>query len=137
MAWTVAFALLGAMTFSILIAPVLASAFFRKGVKELRNPVMEFLTDRYRTGLRWAIQHRWLTVGVGVAALAVTAYLGFSGIIGAEFLPHLDEGAIWARGTLAQSTNLTEGTRFMHQARLIFASFPGSDPSRLADRTSR
>ena len=124
MAWTVAFALLGAMTFSILIAPVLASAFFRKGVKELRNPVMEFLTGGYRTGLRWAIEHRWLTVGVGVAALIVTVYLGFSGIIGAEFLPHLDEGAIWARGTLAQSTNLTEGTRFMNQARLVFASFP-------------
>jgi cobalt-zinc-cadmium resistance protein CzcA len=47
-----------------------------------------------------------------------------SGIIGAEFLPHLDEGSIWARGTLAQSTSLSEGTRFMHQARRIFASFP-------------
>ena len=51
-------------------------------------------------------------------------YLTFSGIIGSEFLPHLDEGSIWARGTLAQSTSLTEGTRFMNQARLIFASFP-------------
>ena len=48
MAWTVAFALLGAMTFSILIAPVLASTFFRKGVKERRNPVMDYLTERYR-----------------------------------------------------------------------------------------
>ncbi len=124
MAWTVAFALFGAMTFSILIAPVLASAFFRNGVKELRNPVMEFLTERYRRGLRWAVEHRWLPLGVGLVALLATAYLGFSGIIGAEFLPHLDEGAIWARGTLAQSTNLTEGTRFMHSARRIFASFP-------------
>jgi cobalt-zinc-cadmium resistance protein CzcA len=124
MAWTVAFALLGAMTFSILIAPVLASAFFRKGVRELRNPVLAFLTEQYRRRLRWAVQHHWLTLGVGVAALAVTAYLGFSGIIGGEFLPHLDEGSIWARGTLAQSTSLTEGTRFMNQARLVFASFP-------------
>lgn len=124
MAWTVAFALLGAMTFSILVAPVIASALFRKGVKERHNPVMAFLTERYRRRLRWAIHHRWLTVGVGVAALFVAVFLGFSGIIGAEFLPHLDEGAIWARGTLAQSTNLTEGTRFMNQARLVFASFP-------------
>src|SRR5664279_2672998 len=54
----------------------------------------------------------------------ITLFLAFSGVIGAEFLPHLDEGAIWARGTLAQSTNLTEGTRFMNQARLVFASFP-------------
>jgi cobalt-zinc-cadmium resistance protein CzcA len=124
MAWTVAFSLLGAMTFSILLAPVLASAFFRNGVRELHNPVMAFLIRHYRSGLRWAIEHRWLTMSLGGAALAVTALLGFSGIIGGEFLPHLDEGSIWIRGTLAQSTNLTEGTRFMHQARRIFAAFP-------------
>jgi cobalt-zinc-cadmium resistance protein CzcA len=124
MAWTVAFALLGALTFSILIAPVLASALFRKRVKEVRNPVLAFLTERYRRRLRWAISHRWITVGVGVAALAGTLYLGFSGVIGSEFLPHLDEGAIWARGTLASSTSLTEGERFTNQERLIFASFP-------------
>src|SRR6202140_2945435 len=85
---------------------------------------MEFLTERYRTNLRWAIEHRWLTLGVGLAAVAVSAYLAFSGIIGSEFLPHLDEGAIWARGTLADSTSLTEGEHFTNQARRIFASFP-------------
>src|SRR6202161_851 len=53
MAWTVAFALLGAMTYSILIAPVLSSYFFRSGIKEWHNPVMTFLTTRYRRGLRW------------------------------------------------------------------------------------
>jgi cobalt-zinc-cadmium resistance protein CzcA len=124
MAWTVAFALLGAMVFSILIAPVLASSLFRNGVKELRNPVMTFLSEVYRKRLRWAIAHRWIIVSVGVAALAASVYLTFSGIIGSEFLPHLDEGSIWVRGTLAQSTSLTEGTRFMNQARLVFASFP-------------
>ena len=124
MALTVAFALLGAMTFSILIAPVLASGLFRKGVKETRNPVMDYVTERYRRRLRWCVHHRYLTVGVGLAAFCATLYLAFSGIIGSEFLPHLDEGSIWARGTLAQSTSLTEGTRFMHQARLVFASFP-------------
>jgi cobalt-zinc-cadmium resistance protein CzcA len=103
---------------------VLCSAFFRKGVRELHNPVLVYLTERYRRRLRWAIQHRWLTVGVGIIALGISAFLAFSGIIGGEFLPHLDEGAIWARGTLAQSTNLTEGTRFMNQARRVFASFP-------------
>src|SRR6202521_4515863 len=124
MAWTVAFALLGAMTFSILVTPVLASALFRRGVTESHNPVLAFLTEQYRRRLRWCVGHRTITVGVGVACLLVTFFLGFSGIIGAEFLPHLDEGSIWARGTLAQSTSLTEGTRFMNQARLIFASFP-------------
>jgi heavy metal efflux system protein len=124
MALTVAFALLGALFFSILIAPVLSSALFRGGVREWRNPVMVFLTGRYRQRLRWAVEHRRITVGVGVAALGVTLFLAFSGVIGSEFLPHLDEGAIWARGSLAPSTSLTEGTRFTTQARLIFASFP-------------
>jgi len=124
MAWTVAFALLGAMTFSILIAPVLASILFRNGVKELRNPVMSRLADLYRRRLRWCVEHRYLTVGVGLVAFCGTLYLAFGGVIGSEFLPHLDEGSIWARGTLAQSTNLTEGTRFMNQSRLAFASFP-------------
>ena len=124
MAWTVAFALLGAMTFSILIAPVLSAALFRKGVKEPNNRVLGYVTERYRRRLRWAIRHRWLTVSVGLAALVVSIYLGFSGVIGAEFLPHLDEGAIWARGTLANSTSLTEGEKFTTNERYIFASFP-------------
>jgi heavy metal efflux system protein len=124
MAWTVAFALLGAMTFSIFIVPVLSAMLFRKGVKEWRNPVMEFLKDRYRQVLKWAIEHRWITLGSGVVAVAVSLFLAFGGIIGSEFLPHLDEGAIWARGSLANSTSLTEGKRFSDQARLIFASFP-------------
>ena len=124
MAWTVAFALLGALTFSILIAPVLCGMLFRRGVRERHNPVMTFLTDRYRYGVRWAIEHRRVTVGVGVAGLCVALFLAFGPLIGGEFLPHLDEGAIWARGSLAPSTSLTEGTRFTTQARHIFASFP-------------
>jgi cobalt-zinc-cadmium resistance protein CzcA len=124
MAWTVAFALLGAMTFSIFIVPVLASIFFRGGFMERRNRVMEVITAAYRRQLRWAIAHRWIIAGVGVVAVAGTVYLGFSGAIGSEFLPHLDEGAIWARGTLANSTSLSEGEKFTEQERLIFASFP-------------
>jgi cobalt-zinc-cadmium resistance protein CzcA len=124
MAWTVAFALLGAMTFSILIAPVLAATFFRKGVRERRNLVMDFLVEQYRRRLRWAVHHRWVVAFVAVLSLAGTIYLGFSGVIGAEFLPHLDEGAIWARGTLANSTSLTEGDKFTNNERYVFASFP-------------
>jgi len=124
MAWTVAFALLGAMTYSILVAPVLASWFFSKGVKEWHNPVMDFLIKRYRSGVRKAIDHRWVTIGIGLAGFLVAMFLTFSGIIGAEFLPHLDEGAIWARGAMANSTSLTEGERFATQSRHIFASFP-------------
>ncbi|HTC32107.1 MAG TPA: CusA/CzcA family heavy metal efflux RND transporter [Bryobacteraceae bacterium] len=124
MAWTVAFALLGAMTFSILIAPVLSAIFFRKGVRERRNLVMDYLTERYRRRLRWAVNHRWVVFSIGLVTLAGTIYLTFGGVIGAEFLPHLDEGAIWARGTLANSTSLSEGEKFTTNERYVFASFP-------------
>jgi cobalt-zinc-cadmium resistance protein CzcA len=124
MALTVAFALLGALTFSIFIAPVLSSLLFRSGVREWHNPVMSYLTAGYRRRLRWCLEHREVTVGTALVALAVSLFLWFSGIIGSEFLPHLDEGAIWARGTLASSTSLTEGTAFADKARIIFASFP-------------
>jgi heavy metal efflux system protein len=124
MAWTVAFALLGALIFSMLIAPALASLFFPKGAHEWHNPVMVWLTQIYRRALRLAIGLRYVTVGVGVASLCAAIYLTVGGVIGSEFLPHLDEGAMWVRGTLAASTGPTEGIRLMNQARLILCSWP-------------
>jgi heavy metal efflux system protein len=124
MAWTVAYALLGALIFSMLIAPALASLLFRKGYKQWQNPVMKFLTTHYRKDVRLAIRHRWITVGVAGFLLLVSGFLIFSGVIGSEFLPHLDEGAIWVRGTLAPSTGPTESARVADRARQVLASFP-------------
>ncbi|HKN60186.1 MAG TPA: CusA/CzcA family heavy metal efflux RND transporter [Candidatus Acidoferrales bacterium] len=124
MAWTVAFALLGALVFSILVAPVLSSIFFAKGVREWRNPAMEYLKTRYRGAARWAIEHRLVTVGVAVIGLVLASYLWLGGAIGSEFLPHLDEGALWVRGTLAPSVGPTEGVRLSNQARVVLCSFP-------------
>jgi cobalt-zinc-cadmium resistance protein CzcA len=124
MAWTVAFALLGALMFSMLVAPVLSSFLLTRDMPEWRNRVMIFLTDRYRKAVRWAIEHRRVTVGVGVVGLCLAAYLMFGGAIGSEFLPHLDEGALWVRGTLAPSTGPSEGIRVSNQARIILCSFP-------------
>src|ERR1700687_5216731 len=71
MAWTVAFALLGALIFSMLIAPALASLLFRSGAKEWKNPVMIYLTQHYRTAVTWTIRHSRLTVGVAIALFAL------------------------------------------------------------------
>ena len=124
MAWTVAFALLGALIFSILIAPVLASFSFRNGVKVWENPVVDWINDRYEKTLAWIMPRRMIALGATAVVLGVSGYLAFGGAIGSEFLPHLDEGSIWARGTLAPSTGPTEGQRVMDQARLMFAGFP-------------
>jgi heavy metal efflux system protein len=124
MAWTVAFALAGALLFSILIAPVVASYAFAKGAKEWHNPAMQFLTARYAIAIRWAVRHRMITVGVGVFGLCFAIYLALGGVIGSEFLPHLDEGALWVRGTLAPSTGPDEGIRVANQSRIALCSFP-------------
>jgi cobalt-zinc-cadmium resistance protein CzcA len=122
MAWTVAFALLGALLFSMIIAPVLASLFFPKGTREWHNPVMTFLTNRYRSAVRWAIEKRYVTVAIVGACMAGGFWLAST--IGSEFLPHLDEGALWVRGTLAPSTGPTEGIRVADQVRILLARFP-------------
>jgi cobalt-zinc-cadmium resistance protein CzcA len=123
LAWTIGFALLGALIFSVVMAPVLSSMLFSKGAKEWHNPLMEYLTARYRLGASWAIHHRAITVGVSVVAFAVSIFL-LSNVIGSEFLPHLDEGALWVRGTLAPSTGPEESLAISNRARIALASFP-------------
>src|ERR1019366_3709976 len=124
MGWTVAFALLGALVFSILLAPVLSSLLFRKGVKAWENPVVIWTTARYERTLKWIMARGKVALPAALIIFALTAFLSFGGVIGSEFLPHLDEGFIWARGTLAPSTGPTEGQSIIDQARVIFASFP-------------
>jgi len=124
MAWTVAFALLGAIIFSMTIAPVLASLFFPRGTREWHNPVMAWLTRVYRKALRLAIRWRYVTLAAGLAGVGVGGYLAMGPLIGSEFLPHLDEGALWVRGTLAPSTGPEEGIRVANRARVLLCSFP-------------
>ncbi|HKE29223.1 MAG TPA: CusA/CzcA family heavy metal efflux RND transporter [Bryobacteraceae bacterium] len=127
MAWTVAFALLGAVTFSMTVAPVLCSFLFRKEVREWENPLLVWITRLYQHAVTWSVRHRWVMVGISLAAVCLSLYLLFGKngeVIGSEFLPHLDEGSLWVRGTLAPSTGPTEGVRVMNQARLVLCSFP-------------
>ena len=135
MAWMVTFALVGGLVFSMLIAPVLASFFFENGASEWENPAMIWLTRRYRTSVKWAIEHSFITVGLAVFALAFAAFLTFSGAIGSEFLPHLDEGSIWVRGTLAPSTGPTESLRVMNEARIRLNAFP--EVTKVVSQTGR
>jgi cobalt-zinc-cadmium resistance protein CzcA len=122
MAWTVAFALLGALIFSMLVGPVIAAVVYPKGTKEWHNPLMGFLTNVYDKVLGVAIRWRWATVGLAVAILGATIVVSRG--IGSEFLPHLDEGAIWVRGTLAPSTGQNRGIAIANQTRALLCSFP-------------
>jgi len=85
---------------------------------------MGWLIKHYRTSVRWAIENRRITVGVATVIFIVAMWMNFGGVIGSEFLPHLDEGAIWVRGTLAPSEGPTASIDFTNKARQIMASFP-------------
>jgi cobalt-zinc-cadmium resistance protein CzcA len=124
MAWTVAFALLGALLFALLIAPVLCSLAFKGTIKEWKNPALDLLNRYYRSTLDWCFAHLNFTLAMGLVAVAIMLFLGFGGVVGSEFLPHLDEGAIWVRGTLAPSSGPTAGIDLARRARQILASFP-------------
>ncbi|MDQ1470846.1 MAG: heavy metal efflux system protein [Bryobacterales bacterium] len=124
MAWTVSFALLGALLFAMLIAPVLSSFLFGRKVREWKNPLVTAMTSSYAWVLRGAIRLRWMTVAIAACAFGASVWMLTSGVIGSEFLPHLDEGAIWARATLAPSTGPASGIALMDRARVTIASFP-------------
>jgi len=124
MAWTVTFALLGALGFAIIVAPVMAGILFSRGAKEWQNPIMHWLIVRYRVAVRTAIDHRYYTVGIATLLFAIGIYLSVGGPVGSEFLPHLDEGSIWVRGTLAPSEGPTASIEFTNKARVVMASFP-------------
>jgi cobalt-zinc-cadmium resistance protein CzcA len=124
MAWTVAFALAGALTFSMIIAPMFASLLFSRGAKEWDNPLMVWLVKNYRVAVRRAIEHRYVTVGIAGFLFAIAIFLTVGGPIGSEFLPHLDEGSIWVRGSLPPSEGPSPSIDFSNKARVIMASFP-------------
>jgi cobalt-zinc-cadmium resistance protein CzcA len=124
MAWTVTFALLGALGFAMFVAPVMASLVFSKGAKEWHNPIMLWLTEHYRVAVRSAIEHRRSTLGIATVLFLIAVYLTVGGPIGSEFLPHLDEGSIWVRGTLPPSEGPTASIDFTNKARIVLASFP-------------
>jgi cobalt-zinc-cadmium resistance protein CzcA len=124
MAWTVAFALFGALLFALLIAPVLCTLLFKGEITEWRNPVFRWLQERYGRQLDWCFDHLKITLGMGAAAGGLMLFLFLSGVVGSEFLPHLDEGAIWVRGTLAPSTGPSASLALAEQVRRVLADFP-------------
>jgi heavy metal efflux system protein len=124
LAWTIAFALLGSLLISLTIVPVLCSFLLKGEQREWHNPFLAFVQKHYRGALEWALDHKLSVVGVAVVSFLGSLYLALGGPIGSEFLPHLDEGAIWLRGTLPPSTSHTTAKEFIKQARAIIMKFP-------------
>ena len=122
MADTMSIALVGALILTLTLVPVLTAYFFRKGVKEPRNKPFEWLRKNYARQLDWCLDHPKSTVlGSGLIFAATLLLIPF---IGGEFMPHLDEGALWVRATMPYTISYDEAEKFPPQIRDILKSYP-------------
>ena len=122
MADTMSFALLGSLLCSLTLLPVLCSYFLRKHVKEPTVQVYERVREAYGRMLRVSLRHQTATVVICLAIFGASLLL--VPFIGAEFMPHLDEGAIWVRATMPYTISFEEASKLGPQVRDILLSFP-------------
>jgi heavy metal efflux system protein len=122
MADTMGFALLGSLICTLTVLPVLCSYFLSKNVKEPTVKVYDRVRDAYGRALESCLRHRGITVTVCLSVFAASLLL--VPYIGAEFMPHLDEGAIWVRATMPYTISFDEASKLGPQVRELLRSFP-------------
>jgi cobalt-zinc-cadmium resistance protein CzcA len=122
MADTMIFALVGSLIVTLVLLPVLCAYFMRNGVRERRNAAFETIKSAYGKGLDACIAHPWWTTAVG--AIVLLGSLLLVPFIGGEFMPHLDEGALWVRATMPYTISFDESAKITPRIRDILSSFP-------------
>jgi len=122
LAWTLGFALLGAVILTFTFVPALASVLLRKDVRERHNIFVAFVTDKAMLFYSFCFKARKVVFPVAIAALVLS--LASFRLLGTEFLPELNEGAIYVRATGPLSISLDESVRLANEMRHIFLSFP-------------
>ncbi len=122
MADTTIYALIGSLVLTLTVIPVLCAIGLRRGVKERTNRAFEWIRDRYATGLDWCLAHRQATVVGSVVLFAVSLLIAATR--GGEFMPKLDEGALWVRATMPYTISFEESSRIVPQIREILQQFP-------------
>jgi cobalt-zinc-cadmium resistance protein CzcA len=138
MADTMSIALVGALILTLTFVPVMCSYWFRKGVHEPANRPYDWMRRQYATQLDRCLDHPKMTVVVALAIFGATLLL--IPFIGGEFMPHLDEGALWVRATMPYTISYEEAAKFSPQVRDILMKYPmvtdvGSELGRPDDGT--
>ncbi len=129
---------MGALILTLTFVPVMCWYWFKKGVHERVNKPFEWVRRQYAGELEWCLNHPKLTMLVATAIFGATLLL--VPFIGGEFMPHLDEGALWIRATLPYTISFDEASRFSPQVRDILMQYPmvtdvGSELGRPDDGT--
>jgi heavy metal efflux system protein len=138
MADTMSIALIGALLFTLTLVPVLASYWFKHGVKEHVNKPFEWIRRVYAKRLAWCLDQRAITLTAAVVIFGLSLIL--IPFIGGEFMPHLDEGALWVRATLPYTISFEEASKLSPEIRKLLMSYPqvtvvGSELGRPDDGT--
>jgi cobalt-zinc-cadmium resistance protein CzcA len=138
MADTMSIALVGALILTLTFVPVMCSFWFRGGVREKSNRVYEWIKDEYARELRWFLARPVLALVIATAVFGASLLL--IPLIGGEFMPHLDEGALWVRATLPYTISFEEAAKFAPQVRKLLMAYPqvtevGSELGRPDDGT--
>jgi len=122
LAWTLGFALLGALILTLTLIPLLSSLLLKKNVKEVHNPFVNFITNGVMKMFSFVYKLKRITLLVAAAAVIVGLFM-FK-FLGSEFLPELDEGAIYIRATCPLSVSLDDSKDIANKMRRIIRNFP-------------
>lgn len=122
LAYTLGFALLGALLFTLTLVPVLSAMMLNKNVREKKNVFTQFINKVVLSGFNWTFKKRKLTLIVTMLFFALTMFS--TKWLGTEFLPQLNEGALWVTAELPMSVSLTESVKLTSELRQKLQGFP-------------
>ena len=116
---------MGALILTLTLVPVLCAMWFKKGVHEKENKPFQWILKKYAVWLDWCLDRPVTTlVLAGVIFVAALLLIPF---IGGEFMPHLDEGAMWIRATMPYTVSFETSSKFSPQVRDILMKYPDGD----------
>lgn len=122
LAFTLGFALLGALIFTLTLVPVLVSILLKKNVKEKHNVFVEFFNKIVSKGFKSTFSNKKASILVSISILVISIFS--TRWLGTEFLPQLNEGALWVEAKLPMSNSLAETVKMVSFLRADLQKFP-------------
>lgn len=122
LAFTLGFALIGALLFTLTLVPVLSSILLKKNVREKHSFIVRFFNSIFSRGIEWSFANQLKITLISLSILLLSLFS--TKWLGTEFLPTLNEGALWVEAKLPMSTSLEETTRQVKKLRSELNTFP-------------
>ncbi len=122
LAWTLGFALLGALIFTLTLVPVLSSILLNKNIKEKENFFTRFVNNTITKAFKWTFSHKIITLFIASACFVLTIFS--TKWLGTEFLPQLNEGALWVEAKMPMSYSLPKSIEMVRTLRQEIMKFP-------------